>query len=126
VILLDTHVVAWLYQGPEQHLTLGVRERLRREQLGVSPVSQLELQYMFELGRTRGPAEQVIRELGGRLGLSVVDISATVLCREALELRWTRDPFDRLLAAHALAQGLTLVTKDHILRRHLPLAWWAE
>lgn len=125
MILIDTHVAAWLYQGPSTQLTPAVRERLSREQIGLSPFSRLELQYLYERGRTREPADQVVANLARRLGVVTVDVSATAVCNAAAGLSWTRDPFDRLLAAHATAQGLILVTRDATMRQHLPLAWWA-
>jgi PIN domain nuclease of toxin-antitoxin system len=37
---------------------------------------------------------------------------------------WHRDPFDRMLVAQALAEGLTLVTKDALLARYgAPVIW---
>ena len=70
--------------------------------------------------------QTMIDDLSARAGLVIADVSAAALCRTAIGLTWTRDPFDRLLAAHAIASNLPLVTKDVTLRRHLPLAWWAE
>lgn len=46
------------------------------------------------------------------------------LVRHALSLDWTRDPFDRLLAAHSTARRVPLCTADrHMLSHHrlLPL-----
>ena len=92
----------------------------------MSPIVVLELTYLHESGRTRGPARVVIDDMSARVGLVVVDVSAAALCSAAVGLTWTRDPFDRLIAAHAIAANLPLVTKDTALRQHLPLAWWAE
>jgi len=74
----------------------------------------------------RAPAQAVIEELRPQLELIVVDVAAATVCRQALGVSWTRDPFDRLLAAQATIGNLTLVTKDDTIRRHFPLAWWAE
>jgi PIN domain nuclease of toxin-antitoxin system len=126
VILLDTHVLVWLYGGLLDRIPAPVQERLNREQLGLSPFVQLELAYLHEVGRVRAPAQRVVDELTARLELAVADVSAAAVCTAALALTWTRDPFDRLLAAHATATGLELVTKDGTLRQHLPLAWWAQ
>jgi PIN domain nuclease of toxin-antitoxin system len=38
---------------------------------------------------------------------------------KAMELPWTHDPFDRLLAAHALVRGWRLATGDALLVQHL-------
>jgi PIN domain nuclease of toxin-antitoxin system len=39
-------------------------------------------------------------------------------------LGWTRDPFDRLIAAQALVANATLVTKDTLMSKHCPAALW--
>jgi PIN domain nuclease of toxin-antitoxin system len=126
VILLDTHVLVWLYAGQLRLIPPAVQTRLNAEQLGVSPFVQLELGYLHEIGRVTAPARAVVEELSTRLELTIADVAAAAVCSSALGLTWTRDPFDRLLAAHATVTGLPLVTKDETLRQHLPLAWWAD
>lgn len=126
MILLDTHLIVWLYGGERGRIPSAVQRRLNREQLALSPFVQLELGYLYEVGRVRSSAEAVIGELGVRLELMIADVSAAAVCATALGLSWTRDPFDRLLAAHATVANLPLVTKDETIRQHLPLAWWAE
>ena len=126
MILLDTHLLIWLYAGERNRIPAAVQRRLNREQLGLSPFVQLELAYLYEVGRVRTSAQAVIEELGARLELVVADVAAAAVCSAALGLTWTRDPFDRLLAAHATVTSLPLVTKDETIRRHVPLAWWAE
>jgi PIN domain nuclease of toxin-antitoxin system len=125
VILLDTHVLVWLYTGLLSHIPAPVQARLNLEPLGLSPFAQLELAYLYEVGRVRAPAEAVVSDLSARLELTVIDASAAALCASALAFNWTRDPFDRLLAAHATVANLPLVTKNTTLRQHLRLAWWA-
>ncbi|MBM2811613.1 MAG: hypothetical protein HW416_2372 [Chloroflexi bacterium] len=126
MILLDTHLFVWLYHGERKRIPSAVQRRLNREQLGLSPFVQLELAYLYEVGRVRGPAQAVIEELGARLELVVADVAATAVCSVAMGLTWTYDPFDRLLAAHATVTNLPLVTSDETIRQHLQLAWWAD
>ena len=125
MILLDTHLVVWLYAGLLDRIPSAVQARLNREQLALSPFVQLELAYLYEVARVTAPAQAVVDELTARLELTVADVSAAAVCTAALGLTWTLDPFDRLLAAHATATALPLVTKDETLRQHLRLAWWA-
>ena len=124
--MIDTHVVVWLYQRQGRRLPGVVERRLSREQLAVSPFVKLELGYLNEIGRFKYPPRTVIEELSSRLGMMHADIAASAVCDAAIGLTWTRDPFDRLICAHAVASKLTLVTADETIRRHLPLAWWAD
>lgn len=126
MILLDTHVLVWLYAGLLHRIPTPVQQRLNREPLALSPFVQLELAYLYEAGRVSSPAQAVTDELRTRLELAVADVSAAAVCGVALGFTWTRDPFDRLLAAHATVADLPLVTRDATLRQHVPLAWWAE
>ncbi|QSB13612.1 PIN domain-containing protein [Natronosporangium hydrolyticum] len=126
VILLDTHVLVWLYADPDRLLPAAVRRRLNAEPLGLSPFVRLELHYLHEVGKLTVPAAQVLEELTAKLEMSVTDPPAALVCEAATELTWTRDPFDRLLAAQAIATATPLITKDRTIRAQLSLAWWDE
>jgi PIN domain nuclease of toxin-antitoxin system len=58
------------------------------------------------------------------IGLEVLDVSFAELVDTAAGLAWTRDPFDRLIAAHAIAAGVPLITADRAILANLPLATW--
>jgi PIN domain nuclease of toxin-antitoxin system len=124
LILLDTHVVAWLHAGLVERFPPRVRDLLEREQLAICPLVSLELQYLHEIGRTSEPAEPVIAALGRALGLRIADCSLAELVGEAAGLDWTRDPFDHLIAAHATIEQAPLLTADEGIRAHLSLAVW--
>jgi PIN domain nuclease of toxin-antitoxin system len=124
VILLDTHVVVWLYQDPERLIPPLVRERLDAEQLALSPFVRLELQYLYEVGRVSVPAQAIVDEVAPKLELTLTDPPSAQVCQAAAQLSWTRDPFDRLISAQAITSRTNLVTKDRVIREHLPLAWW--
>jgi PIN domain nuclease of toxin-antitoxin system len=125
LILLDTHVVAWLYAGAAERIPPRSRAAIdRAEALGISPMVQLELQYLYEIERVREPAEVALTSLERTVGLRVVDGSLDEVVRAALRLDWTRDPFDRLIAAHATVLDAPLATADEALRANLSLAMW--
>lgn len=124
MILLDTHLVVWLYQDPEKLVPMAVRRRLDQELLALSPFVRLELQYLYEVERISVSSQVMIDEMTSRLELTHTDPPSALVCRAATALDWTRDPFDRLIAAQAIATRTPLVTKDRTIRRHLPLAWW--
>jgi PIN domain nuclease of toxin-antitoxin system len=47
------------------------------------------------------------------------DAPSAAWLRGALDVRWARDPFDRLLAAHARLRGWRIATGDGAFLRHL-------
>ncbi|HET8638953.1 MAG TPA: type II toxin-antitoxin system VapC family toxin [Solirubrobacterales bacterium] len=124
MILLDTHVVGWLYGGADQRIPKRVRELIESEQLFVSPVVELELAYLHEIGRVSEPATVPLRALRQSIGLQIADTSLAAVAQTAVELSWTRDPFDRLIAAQAIVAGAPLLTADRTILDHLPLASW--
>jgi hypothetical protein len=73
LIYLDTHVVAWLHGLGPASLSPHAAEVIEAaEALRCSPMARLELQYLFEVGRTSAPAVEVLDALNASLGLGVV------------------------------------------------------
>ena len=125
LILLDTQVVAWLYGGKGERLTSRASKEIERSAtVATSPMVALELQYLYEVERVTDPAETVFETLAHSIGLEVRDVSFAAVARAAAELRWTRDPFDRMIAAHAAVEDLPLITADSTIRANLPQAIW--
>lgn len=115
VILLDTNALIWLEQGHPRTrvLTTGGKR------LYISPASLLELQFLLEAGRIglRGAAVSDLVQRGPWL---LDDPPAVKWFDAALDLGWTRDPFDRLLVAHARLRRWRLATADAGLLERLP------
>jgi PIN domain nuclease of toxin-antitoxin system len=84
----------------------------------------LELTYLHEVGKARDSAAMMLAALRQSIGLEVADVSFADLIHRAVDLAWTRDPFDRLIAAHAIVADAPLVTADKTIREHLPQAVW--
>lgn len=91
----------------------------------VSPLVELELAYMHEIGRARDPAPMMLAALRQSIDLEIADISLAELTRAAADLTWTRDPFDRMIAAQAIVADAPLITADRTILANLPLATWA-
>jgi PIN domain nuclease of toxin-antitoxin system len=91
----------------------------------LSPVAALELRYLHEVGRARDSVPVMLAALRGEIGLEVPDGSIAELGQAAADLSWTRDPFDRLISAHAIVANAPLITADETIRANLPLATWA-
>ncbi len=101
-----------------------MRELVESEDAFVSPIVELELTYLYEIGRVSEPADMPLAALRRSIGLQVADVAVVELARAAIPLSWTRDPFDRLIAAHAIVADAPLVTADKTIRENLPLATW--
>jgi len=82
------------------------------------------LTYLYEIGRVSEPASAPLSTLRREFGLQIVDVSLAELVEAAIGISWTRDPFDRLISAHAIVANAPLVTADETIREHLPLAVW--
>lgn len=125
MIHLDTHVVAWLYSDGDARMSPVARAALKgSDDIRISPMVRLELRYLFEVGRVTAPAAEVVDELRTTLGLTVCDASFVAVAHLAETLTWTRDPFDRLIVAHAALHEAPLVTKDGTLHERYPRCVW--
>lgn len=116
--------MGWLYEGADGRLPSAARELLDSQDLFISPIVELELTYLHEVGRVTEPANAPLNALRKTIGLEVADVSAAALARAAGDLSWTRDPFDRMIAAQAIVADAPLLTADRTILANLPLATW--
>ena len=114
-LLLDTHVLLWALLEP-QKLSLALRNSLEDSDntLVVSAASAWEIATKWRLGKLRH-ARSVVENYAMALHrLAAVDLPiSTAVARQAG--LWDvphRDPFDRLLAAQAMAADLVLASND--------------
>jgi PIN domain nuclease of toxin-antitoxin system len=124
VLYLDTHVLVWLFSGEVDELSRTARDLVDVEQLLISPIVGLELQLLFERGRAKESAAEVLSALSTEIGLMVCDLAFPLVAARARDERWTRDPFDRLIVAQAQVRGASLLTRDARIRQHYPRAIW--
>lgn len=113
--LLDTHVLLWALMEPAK-LSPRAREILKdaANTVLVSPASAWEIATKHRLGRLP-EAESVVR--GYRRHLATLMATEVPITSEHALLAGSlgaehRDPFDRMLAAQALVEGVSLVTGD--------------
>jgi PIN domain nuclease of toxin-antitoxin system len=124
VIYLDTHVVVWLYAALTSKLSNKAIEAIETNQLLISPMVQLELQYLKEIDRITANCALIIETLNCSIGLEICDQSFIHTVTEAIDLTWTRDPFDRIIVAQSHARQIPLLTKDQYILQNSPLAFW--
>ena len=124
-LYLDTHAAVWLYAGRTNLLGARYRKALAdNTNLLVSPMVALEIAYLQETGRlTEGPTE-ILHRL--HLDFAVTTCHATfhLIAAEACRLAWTRDPFDRIIVAHASLHATPLATRDRDIHANFSLALW--
>jgi PIN domain nuclease of toxin-antitoxin system len=124
VVYLDTHIVLWLHDGLVERLSQAALDTIEAGSLFVSPMVELEIQYLHEIGRFQPTAQQAIDVLAAAIGLRRSELSMRAVVNVACTLDWTRDPFDRLIASEAIAAGGKLVTKDETILAHCTQAVW--
>jgi len=125
IVYLDTHVVVWLYAGLTTRLSRSVRNLLNTSELAISPMVSLELQYLYETGRTTEPSNTVVQDLSQRIGLRIWEEPFQQIVALAIQQTWTRDPFDRLIVGQAALYETIPITKDRTIRKHYPHAFWS-
>ncbi len=121
-LLLDTHAfLFWCGDDPR----LGETERQAigdgANEVLLSAASVWEMAIKQALGRLQvpEPPSAAVARLGiGRLAVAFEHAEATVLLPPL-----HRDPFDRLLVAQARSEGLTLVTRDPLIRTYPGVAF---
>lgn len=121
---LDTHVVLWLYAGAVERLSETARTLLRSQRPVVSPIVHAELALLHEIGRVTVPAADILNDLRARADLGTAESAFARVAARAAGLAWTRDPFDRLIAAHALCDDAPLLTADGRLLTNCAVAVW--
>jgi PIN domain nuclease of toxin-antitoxin system len=122
VILVDTHVVAWL-AFEEARISAKARTAIDKalknaEGLAISDITLLELATLVKKGRIRLDIslESFLREVESRF--VVLAISGRACARAVgLPATYPNDPADRIIGATALVEGLSLVTSDRDIRR---------
>jgi len=122
--LLDTHFVLWIVTGADRLASFPWIERYRP--WGISPISLLEIQYLAEIGRIQVQNPQFTDALVEDPRFVIDEVPLVPLMRRAIELTWTRDPFDRLIVAQAAVRGAQLVTRDAAIRAHYHRAVWGR
>ena len=102
LIYLDTHVVAWLYSDLTDKLTDLAKTLINDNEVYISAIVRLELQYLYEIKRITDEPDVIISNLSEEIGLKICNKNFNDIICVTLTITWTRDPFDRIITANAL------------------------
>ena len=114
----------WLYAGYVDRLPPEVCRLIENNELYVSPIALLELQYLKEIGRLTVEPTLIIEELSASIRLKICKQPFADIIRVALSQTWTRDPFDRIIVGNAALHGTILLTKDTTILDNYERACW--
>lgn len=114
-LLFDTSVFVWWLRG-EPRIGPRLRETIEqnRGETYVSAISAYEMSQKFRLGKWPevAPFMEGFEELAAAANLSILNVTPRHALRAGLLPGDHRDPFDRMLVAQAMVEGLRLVSSD--------------
>jgi len=120
VILLDTHVLAWLAMEPtklSRQASSAVRRASRSGGLSISAVSLWELAWLARNGRLQisGTVDSFLEKSSSRFAVLPITPKIAALATQ-FPSDYPNDLCDRLIGATAWAEGVLLITKDERVR----------
>ena len=122
---LDSHVVVWMYAYGAEKLSERALKLIQDSQyVLISPMVLLELEFLQEIGRIAVLPQTIYGYLAERVALEVCGKDFREVVRNAMHQTWTRDPFDRIITAHAALENNILITKDRHILDHYAHATW--
>lgn len=120
-ILLDTHVALWFWAGsPRCPAALVKLIEDPENEVAFHQVSALEIQLKFQQGKLPlpRPPEQFVPEAVRQACFTYQPITDAAIYFLGKLPPLHRDPFDRLLIAHAVLDGCTIATLDRHIRQY--------
>ncbi|MGA1197840.1 MAG: hypothetical protein ACO36I_15230 [Candidatus Latescibacterota bacterium] len=68
--------------------------------------------------------QTVLSHLANDIGLKICNKDFNQIITQAQSIAWTRDPFDRIIVAHAALNNTPLLTKAPTILTHFQQAVW--
>lgn len=116
-LLIDTQILVWLVRG-DARLRPEWIDAIGDEGNSLHVSSVVAFEYTDLQLRKRIPVDEPLTELVERFDLAVEGFPADCWHQAGDLPQIHRDPVDRMLIAHALASGMTLITADASIRRY--------
>jgi PIN domain nuclease of toxin-antitoxin system len=120
VIAVDTHAFLWMVQDSPR-LSAAARSavlKIRPDEIFVSTISLYEIAWLVERGRVEigEPINRFIASIEARFHILAPDSRIAVAAAQ-LPVVFPSDPFDRIIAATAIVEGVPLITADRRIRK---------
>ena len=112
MIYLDTHTLIWLVVGELGRLSQQAQALLKKEDLLISPMVKLELEFLHEIKRIKFGSERFLEVAHKEAGVTVCSSAFEEVIAAACAEHWTRDPFDRIIVAQARVNRARLLSLD--------------
>jgi len=112
-VLIDTHIFLWMAAEPEK-LSAGARAVCASAELFFSVAGVWEISLKNRIGRLPlpGTAGDYLAKQVRLAGVSIMPIQFRHAITAGALASNHKDPFDRMLAAQCIEEGLACVTKD--------------
>ena len=114
--LLDTHFLLWITIESPRVRDFPWLDRYAA--WGVSPISFLEIKFLEEVGKLEVEIDAFTSAVMSDSRFVVDEVPLLNLVHRSLHLSWTRDPFDRMLAAHSAARRKPLCRVNRLILKH--------
>lgn len=115
-LLLDTHAFLWLNDDSER-LSQTVKELCSsgEHEFYLSIASPWEMQIKFQLGKLSlaMPIEELVNKNTQENNIKLLPINLSHISYLEQLPAHHKDPFDRIIIAQAIIEGMTIVTIDH-------------
>jgi len=123
-VYLDTHIVVWLFYGFLDNISDVAKNHINENEIVISPIVLLELQYLLEKKKISHDFNKIYKTLSTNIGLKISNSIFQDVINQAISLKFTSDPFDRIIVAEARLNNCKLVTKDSIIIKNYTKAVW--
>lgn len=113
--LLDTHTLLWFIAEDKQISSSGQRLILdSSSEIFISTASLWEIAIKINIGKLalNKPFEQSFPDELDSHGIEILDITVDTLVQLTTLPLHHRDPFDRLIIAQAIVEGIPIISKD--------------
>ncbi len=113
--LLDTHTLLWFIAEDKQLSSSGQRLILdSSSEIFISTASLWEIAIKINIGKLalNKPFEQSFPDELDSHGIEILDITVDTLVQLTTLPLHHRDPFDRLIIAQAIVEGIPIISKD--------------